>query len=119
MLGKSEGEGGSRKRNLDAELERVTRRDSTYQDEEEGGSEMEDVVRDNVDDPDRQRHQTARQPSSNVHAHHNEQWIARHSLWLWMRFSITMAFAVGAAIKDGPGVVMGVEEVKPDDAEDR
>jgi len=40
------------------------------------------------------------------------EWLTRHSLWTWMRFSLTMAFAVGAAIRDGPAAVMGEEDTR-------
>lgn len=32
--------------------------------------------------------------------------ISRHSPWLWLKFSITLAFAIGAAFKDGPGTLL-------------
>ena len=31
---------------------------------------------------------------------------SRHSPWLWLKFSITLAFAIGAAFKDGPGSLL-------------
>lgn len=37
-------------------------------------------------------------------------WIQRHNPWLWLRFSIALIFAIGAALRDGPGVVLGVNE---------
>lgn len=37
-------------------------------------------------------------------------WFSRHSPWLWLRFSLTLAIALGAAIRDGPAVVMGLED---------
>lgn len=30
----------------------------------------------------------------------------KHSPWLWIKFSITLAFAIGAAFKDGPGSLL-------------
>ena len=30
----------------------------------------------------------------------------KHSPWLWVKFSITLAFAIGAAFKDGPGSLL-------------
>jgi hypothetical protein len=30
----------------------------------------------------------------------------RHSLWLWLKFSITLAFAIGCAFKSGPGSLL-------------
>ena len=89
---------------LEWELERVasTASVSSHQQREQQEDEDEEERRQ------RPRHASRR----TVHARHNDQWLARHSLWLWMRFSISMAFAVGAAIKDGPGVVMGVEEIE-------
>lgn len=32
--------------------------------------------------------------------------LSRHSPWLWIRFSLTLAFAVAAAVREGPGVLM-------------
>lgn len=32
--------------------------------------------------------------------------LARHNPWLWIKFSMTIAFAIGAAVKDGPGELM-------------
>ncbi|KAF2151725.1 hypothetical protein K461DRAFT_321906 [Myriangium duriaei CBS 260.36] len=37
-------------------------------------------------------------------------WIQKHSPWLWIRFSLALLFAIGAAIRDGPSVVMGLQE---------
>ena len=31
---------------------------------------------------------------------------AKHSPWLWIKFSITLAFAIGAAFKDGPATLL-------------
>jgi hypothetical protein len=31
---------------------------------------------------------------------------SKHSPWLWLKFSITLAFAIGAAFKDGPGSLL-------------
>ncbi|GAB7357500.1 hypothetical protein MBLNU459_g0034t1 [Dothideomycetes sp. NU459] len=31
--------------------------------------------------------------------------LLRHSPWMWIKFSLTLAFAIGAAIKDGPAVL--------------
>lgn len=36
--------------------------------------------------------------------------LPRHSLWLWIKFGLTLAFAVGAAVRDGPGALLLVEE---------
>lgn len=33
---------------------------------------------------------------------------AKHSPWMWLQFSITLAFAVGVAFKDGPGSLLKV-----------
>ena len=30
----------------------------------------------------------------------------KHSPWLWLKFSLTLAFAIGAAFKDGPGSLL-------------
>lgn len=38
--------------------------------------------------------------------------LARHSPWLWIKFSLTLAFAIGAAIKDGPASLLGNEWVE-------
>lgn len=38
-------------------------------------------------------------------------FFGRHSLWLWLRFSFTLAFAIGAALREGPGIVMGVQRL--------
>lgn len=35
--------------------------------------------------------------------------LGRHSPWLWIKFSLTLAFAIGAAIKDGPGSMLDSE----------
>jgi len=32
--------------------------------------------------------------------------LSRHSPWLWVRFSLTLAFAVAAAVKEGPGALI-------------
>ncbi|GAM83479.1 hypothetical protein ANO11243_014670 [Dothideomycetidae sp. 11243] len=37
-------------------------------------------------------------------------WIQRHNPWLWIRFSLVLLFAIGAAIRDGPSTVMGLQE---------
>ncbi|KAF4552714.1 Hypothetical protein D9617_9g025030 [Elsinoe fawcettii] len=37
-------------------------------------------------------------------------WISRHNPWLWIRFSLALIFAIGAALRDGPGLVLGVQE---------
>ena len=39
---------------------------------------------------------------------------SRHSPWLWLRFSLTLAVAIGAAIRDGPGSVMAGEGADAD-----
>jgi hypothetical protein len=31
---------------------------------------------------------------------------SKHSPWLWLKFSITLVFAIGAAFKDGPGSLL-------------
>ena len=31
---------------------------------------------------------------------------SRHSPWLWLKFSITLAFAIGCAFKSGPGSLL-------------
>ncbi|KAF2481177.1 hypothetical protein BDY17DRAFT_300820 [Neohortaea acidophila] len=31
---------------------------------------------------------------------------SKHSPWLWIKFSLTLAFAIGAAFKDGPGSLL-------------
>jgi hypothetical protein len=36
--------------------------------------------------------------------------LGRHSPWLWLKFSITLAFAVGCAFKSGPGSLLAPEE---------
>lgn len=38
-------------------------------------------------------------------------FFGRHSLWLWLRFSFTLAFAIGAALREGPGFVLGVQRL--------
>jgi len=35
-------------------------------------------------------------------SHHQ---LLKHSPWMWIKFSLTLAFAIGAAIKDGPAVL--------------
>ncbi|KAL1297551.1 hypothetical protein AAFC00_006120 [Neodothiora populina] len=47
-------------------------------------------------------------PSSEVASN---SLIERHSPWLWIRFSLTLAFAIGAAIKDGPASLLSVSDV--------
>jgi hypothetical protein len=32
--------------------------------------------------------------------------LSRHSPWLWVRFSLTLAFAVAAAVREGPAALM-------------
>jgi hypothetical protein len=32
--------------------------------------------------------------------------LSRHSPWLWVRFSLTLAFALAAAVREGPGALM-------------
>ena len=44
-----------------------------------------------------------RRVSSNMHCVHRR---TKHSPWLWIKFSITLAFAIGVALKDGPGSLM-------------
>ncbi|KAM0706560.1 hypothetical protein Q7P35_005887 [Cladosporium inversicolor] len=36
--------------------------------------------------------------------------LGRHSPWLWLKFSITLAFAIGCAFKSGPGSLLSLEE---------
>ncbi|KAI4724825.1 hypothetical protein E4T49_07434 [Aureobasidium sp. EXF-10728] len=36
----------------------------------------------------------------------NAPMLSRHSPWLWVRFSLTLAFAIAAAVKEGPGALM-------------
>lgn len=36
----------------------------------------------------------------------NAPMLSRHSPWLWIRFSLTLAFAIAAAVKEGPGALM-------------
>lgn len=36
--------------------------------------------------------------------------LGRHSPWLWLKFSITLAFAIGCAFKSGPGSLLALEE---------
>lgn len=38
--------------------------------------------------------------------HHHRQHRSKHSPWLWLKFSITLAFAVGVAFKDGPASLL-------------
>ncbi|KAK4543338.1 hypothetical protein LTR36_005697 [Oleoguttula mirabilis] len=40
-----------------------------------------------------------------LHHHHNDRR-AKHSPWLWLKFSLTLAFAVGVAFKDGPASLL-------------
>jgi hypothetical protein len=42
--------------------------------------------------------------------------LSRHSPWLWVRFSLTLAFAVAAAVREGPGALM-VECEKDDETQ--
>jgi len=37
-------------------------------------------------------------------------WITKHNPWLWIRFSLALLFAIGAALREGPGLVMGLSE---------
>ena len=39
--------------------------------------------------------------------------LGRHSPWLWLKFSITLAFAIGCAFKSGPGSLLLPEEECP------
>jgi len=39
--------------------------------------------------------------------------LGRHSPWLWLKFSITLAFAIGCAFKSGPGSLLALEEECP------
>ena len=39
-------------------------------------------------------------------AHHLQQRRGKHSPLMWLKFSLTLAFAVGAAFKDGPGSLL-------------
>ena len=39
--------------------------------------------------------------------------LGRHSPWLWLKFSITLAFAIGCAFKSGPGSLLSLEEECP------
>lgn len=38
--------------------------------------------------------------------------LGRHSPWLWLKFSITLAFAIGCAFKSGPGSLLASDEEK-------
>lgn len=46
--------------------------------------------------------------SSNVHRRRRQCQYHRckHSPWLWLQFSLTLAFAIGAAFKEGPGALL-------------
>ena len=39
--------------------------------------------------------------------------LGRHSPWLWLKFSITLAFAIGCAFKSGPGSLLSLEDECP------
>lgn len=38
--------------------------------------------------------------------HHHRHETRKHSPLMWLKFSLTLAFAVGAAFKDGPGSLL-------------
>ena len=44
---------------------------------------------------------------------HQLMGLGRHSPWLWLKFSITLAFAIGCAFKSGPGSLLALEEECP------
>lgn len=44
---------------------------------------------------------------------HHLVGLGRHSPWLWLKFSITLAFAIGCAFKSGPGSLLSAEEECP------
>ncbi|KAM0720316.1 hypothetical protein Q7P37_004452 [Cladosporium fusiforme] len=49
------------------------------------------------------------------HHHQQQQQLigfSRHSPWLWLKFSITLAFAIGCAFKSGPGSLLMLGEWK-------
>lgn len=52
--------------------------------------------------------------SSNSARRNKHQMIGlgSHSPWLWLKFSITLAFAIGCAFKSGPGSLLSLEEEK-------
>ena len=37
---------------------------------------------------------------------HQPRRFRKHSPWLWLKFSVTLAFAIGTAFKDGPGSLL-------------
>ncbi|RMZ14668.1 hypothetical protein D0862_01955 [Hortaea werneckii] len=41
-----------------------------------------------------------------AHPDHGSPYWTRHSPWMWLKFSITLAFAVGVAFKDGPASLL-------------
>ncbi|RMY68617.1 hypothetical protein D0863_06999 [Hortaea werneckii] len=41
-----------------------------------------------------------------AHCEHRHPYWTRHSPWMWLKFSITLAFAVGVAFKDGPASLL-------------
>jgi hypothetical protein len=53
------------------------------------------------------------QRNSSSSTHRNKQQMmgpSRHSPWLWLKFSITLAFAIGCAFKSGPGSLLSLED---------
>lgn len=44
---------------------------------------------------------------------HQLMGLGQHSPWLWLKFSITLAFAIGCAFKSGPGSLLVLEEECP------
>lgn len=53
--------------------------------------------------------------SSSTSIRRNKQQLTglgKHSPWLWLKFSITLAFAIGCAFKSGPGSLLATDEEK-------
>lgn len=53
---------------------------------------------------------SSRNASRHLRANQQVIGFGRHSPWLWLKFSITLAFAIGCAFKSGPGSLLMLGE---------
>ncbi|TKA25442.1 hypothetical protein B0A50_06309 [Salinomyces thailandicus] len=61
----------------------------------------------NLSSPPPRKHHQPHSHRSNAHSHNDAApAYAKHSPWLWLRFSLTLAVAVGVAFREGPGSLL-------------
>ena len=64
------------------------------------------VVRTSSSSSPKHRQERGRQQREQQRQRQRQGSFTRHSPWLWLKFSITLAFAIGCAFKSGPGSLL-------------